>query len=58
MMGDNLFGACSNLTTSEGELLSEEKCKKFKENLLLFIARIDKIVYFYIFKLWKKMQLN
>lgn len=57
-MGDNLFGACSNLTPSEGRLLSEEKCKKFKENFLLFIARIDKIVYFYIFKLWKKMQLN
>ena len=28
MMGDNSFGACSNLTTSEGQLLSEEKCKK------------------------------
>lgn len=58
MMGDDLFGACSNLTTSECQLLSEEKCKKFKENFLLFIARVDKIVYFYIFKLWKKMQLN
>ena len=57
-MCDNLFGACSNLTTSEGQLLSEEKCKKFKENFLLFIARVDKIVYFYIFKLWKKKQLN
>ena len=28
MMGDNLFGVCSNLTPSEGQLLSEEKCKK------------------------------
>ena len=27
-MGDNLFGVCSNLTPSEGQLLSEEKCKK------------------------------
>ena len=33
MMGDNLFGACSNLTPSEGQLLSEEKCKKFKEEV-------------------------
>lgn len=32
-MGDNLFGACSNLTPSEGQLLSEEKCKKFKEEV-------------------------
>ena len=33
MMGDNLFGACSNLTPSEGQLLSEEKSKKFKEEV-------------------------
>lgn len=33
MMGDNLFGECSNLTPSEGQLLSEEKCKKFKEEV-------------------------
>lgn len=33
MMGDNLFGACSNLTPSEGQLLSEEKCKNFKEEV-------------------------
>lgn len=33
MMGDNLFGVCSNLTPSEGQLLSEEKCKKFKEEV-------------------------
>ena len=57
-MGDNLFGVCSNLTPSEGQLLSEEKCKKFKEDFLLFIARVDRIVYFYIFKLWKESQLN
>lgn len=33
MLGDNLFGECSNLTPSEGQLLSEEKCKKFKEEV-------------------------
>ena len=32
-MGDNLFGACSNLTPTEGQLLSEEKSKKFKEKV-------------------------
>ena len=44
--------------SSEGQLLSEEKCKKFKEDFLLFIAGVDRIVYFYIFKLWKESQLN
>ncbi|MBQ6628055.1 MAG: hypothetical protein IJH65_04485 [Methanobrevibacter sp.] len=33
MMGDNLFGVCSNLTPTEGQLLSEEKSKKFKEKV-------------------------
>lgn len=33
MMSDNLFGVCNNLTPSEGQLLSEEKCKKFKEEV-------------------------
>ncbi|MBQ7276812.1 MAG: hypothetical protein IJS58_06130 [Bacilli bacterium] len=32
-MGDNLFGVCSNLTPTEGQLLSEEKSKKFKEKV-------------------------
>ena len=32
-MGDNLFGVCSNLTPTEGQILSEEKCKKFKEEV-------------------------
>ena len=33
MMGDNLFGAYSNLTPSEGQLLSEKNVKKFKEEV-------------------------
>lgn len=33
MMSDNLFGECSNLTPTEGQLLSEKKCKKFKEEV-------------------------
>ena len=33
MLGDNLFGVCSNLTPSEGQILSEEKCKSFKEEV-------------------------
>ena len=33
MLGDNLFGVCSNLTPTEGQLLSEEKSKKFKEEV-------------------------
>ena len=37
MMGDNLFGVCSNLTPTEGQLLSEEKIKKFKEEVKLIL---------------------
>lgn len=37
-MGDNLFDACSNLIPSEGQLLSEEKVKKIKEDFLLFCS--------------------
>lgn len=37
MMGDNLFGVCSNLTPTEGQLLSEEKRKKFKEEVKLIL---------------------
>lgn len=37
MMGDNLFGVCSNLTPTEGQLLSEEKSKKFKEEVKLIL---------------------
>lgn len=33
MMSDNLFAVCNNLTPSEGQLLSEEKSKKFKEEV-------------------------
>lgn len=36
-MGDNLFGVCSNLTPTEGQLLSEEKSKKFKEKVKLVL---------------------
>ena len=37
MMGDNLFGVCSNLTPTEGQLLSEEKRKNFKEKVKLYL---------------------
>ena len=36
-MGDNLFGACSNLTPSEGQFLSEEKCKIMKKLFILLV---------------------
>ena len=41
MMGDNLFGVCSNLIPTEGQQLANEKKERYKGDIKEYLKRKD-----------------